>query len=164
MTLYEMTKAAQELYDFLTQSADDETADFDEQAYKDTLEAIGVDEKLVSYAQVLKSMEGDKLVIDAEIERLTKKKKSISSGIDRMKEAVYNFLKLSKLDKTQAGTFSFRINKSQAVSITNENLIPSAYMKPQPPKVNKLEIKKMLKSGVKIPGAELTENESVVIK
>lgn len=164
MTLYEMTKAAQELYDFLIQSVDDETAEFDEQAYKDTLEAVGVDEKLISYAQVLKTMEANKLLIDTEIERLTKKKKSICSGIDRMKDAVYNFLKLSKLDKTQAGTFSFRINKSQAVSITNEKLIPDEYMKPQPAKVNKLEIKKMLKSGVEIPGAELTENESVVIK
>ena len=51
------------------------------------------------------------------------------------------------------------------VTITNEKEIPESYIKVKEVKsINKVEIKKQLKEGLTIPGAELTECQNIQIK
>ena len=87
MTLYEMTEQAQALKSLL------ESEEIDEQAFADTLEAIGADEKVDSYCRIIKSIEGDNALIDAEIARLTALKQRNGKSIDRMKEALDRFFR-----------------------------------------------------------------------
>ena len=158
MTLYEMTEQAQALYEML------QSEEIDEQVYADTLEAIGVDEKLLNYIAVMKNYEADKTSITAEIDRLQKKKKSAENAIERMKTAMYNFMKLSGQSKVKAGIFNLRINQSEAVRVTNESLIPKQYLKPQPDKIDKTAIKKAIKAGEEVNGADIEIRESVVVR
>ena len=153
-----MTEQAQALYEML------QSEEIDEQVYADTLEAIGVDEKLLNYIAVMKNYEADKASITAEIDRLQKKKKSAENAIERMKTAMYNFMKLSGQNKVKAGIFNLRINQSEAVKVINESLIPKQYLKPQPDKIDKTAIKKAIKAGEEVNGADIEIRESVVVR
>ena len=64
MTLYEMTQAAQDLKALL------EADEIDEQTYNDTLEAIGADDKIDAYCQIIREYEAEITARKSEIERL----------------------------------------------------------------------------------------------
>jgi hypothetical protein len=68
--------------------------------------------------------------------------------------------------KIESGTFTLSTRKSESVNITNESLIPLSYIHEIPVqlKPDKNAIKKDLKAGKAVPGAELKENDNLVIK
>ena len=75
MTLYEFTGAAKDLYALL------ENDEIDEQTFHDTLEAIGAEDKVESYCQIISQLEADKAeLVDAKIAVL-------QGEIDRLKSA-----------------------------------------------------------------------------
>lgn len=158
MTLYEMTEQANILYELL------QNEEIDEQVFKDTLEAIGADEKIVGYCQVIKELQGDFDKFKAESDRLTARMKTTKNGIDRMKDSLLTFLKATKQDKVKAGTFTVSIGTSKQTNIFDENLIPTDYKIPQPDKIDKTAIKKAIESGLSVSGAEIIINEGVRIR
>jgi Arc/MetJ family transcription regulator len=158
MNLYEMTVAANELYDLLT------SGEIDEQTFTDTLEAMGTEEKLESYCKVIRQLEADGEMLKAEKERIEKKQKAVTNSIDRMKKAVIEFMKAQGADKTSAGTFTVALSTSKATKIIDESKIPKKFFVKQEPKLDKKTILDLLKSGVKVKGCELQINEGVRIK
>ena len=157
-TLYEMTAQASELYELL------QNEEIDEQVFLDTLEAIGVEEKIEGYCQVIKELQGDFDKYKAEADRLTARMKTAKNGIDRMKDSLLTFLKVSGQSKVKAGTFAVSIGTSKQTNILDETLIPTEYKTPQPDKIDKTAIKKAIESGVDVAGAEIIINESVRIR
>lgn len=99
-----------------------------------------------------------------EIDRLTARKKTAESGIERMKCALLEFMRRSGQEKLKAGTFSVSTATTQAVQITDEKAIPCIYLVEQPPKIDKIGIKNALKAGEEINGAELVTNTGVRIR
>ena len=158
MNLYEMTVAASELYDLLT------SGEIDEQTFEDTLQAMGTEEKLESYCKVIRQLEADAEMLKAEKDRIEKKKKTVENSIDRMKNAVITFLKVSGTDKATAGTFSVAISKSKSVNILDESKVPKKYFIKQDPKLDKKTIRDLLMKGETVKGCELQINEGVRIK
>lgn len=158
MTLYEMNQAAINLYEML------QADEIDEQAYNDTMEGIGADEKLEDYIYVIKQCEADNVAIKTEIDRLKANKEKNDKAIDRMKKAVIDFMNATGQKKAKAGTFNLSLRKSESTVITDETKIPSEYLIPQPPKVDKTAIKKAIKLGVKVDGAVIEIKESVIAK
>lgn len=158
MTLYEMKQAAINLYEML------QADEIDEQAYKDTMEGIGADEKLEDYIYVIKQYEADNAAIKAEIDRLKTNKEKNDKAIERMKKAVVDFMNATGQKKANAGTFKLSLRKSENTLITDETKIPSEYLVPQPPKVDKTAIKKAIKLGIKVDGAVIEIKESVVAR
>lgn len=158
MTLYEMTEQARRLYEML------ESGEIDEQTYTDTLEAIGADEKVDSYCQIIRQLNADADMCKAEIDRLAEKKRAATAAADRMKTALLDFLRTVEGGKAKTATFSASIRRTQSANITDENAIPTAYRIPQPDKISKADILRDLKSGAEIPGAEIAVSESVIIK
>lgn len=158
MTLYEMTEQARTLYDLL------ESGEIDEQTYTDTLEAIGADEKVDSYCQIIRQLNADAEMCKAEIDRLTEKKRSAIANADRMKAVLLDFLRTVEGGKVKTALFGASIRKTQSANITDENAIPTAYRIPQPDKISKTDILRDLKAGAEIPGAEIAVSESVTIK
>ena len=162
MKLYEFTQEAQALYDALTeQGIEDEER---EQIISDTMEAMGADEKLESYCQIIRQMEADMAVIDDEMARLGCAKKRRAGGIDRMKDVMLSYYEATGLDTPiDAGTFRISRRRSEGVVITDEALVPDHYyrIKREPDKAG---IKKGLKAGEEIPGAALEERWSIQIK
>ena len=157
-TLFEMTAQANALYEML------QAEEIDEQTFKDTLEAIGTNEKVEAYCQVIKELQGDFDKFKAEADRLTARMKTTKNGIDRMKDNLLTFLRLSGQDKVKAGTFTVSIGTSKATNILDEALIPSEYKTPQPDKIDKTAIKKAIESGLEVSGAEVIINEGVRIR
>ena len=158
MTLYEMTAQANELYELL------QNEEIDEQVFLDTLEAIGTEEKIEGYCQVIKELQGDFEKYKAEADRLTARMKTAKNGIDRMKDSLLAFLRATGQNKVKAGTFAVSIGQSEQTNILDEALIPTEYKTPQPDKIDKTAIKKAIKSGQAVLGAEIIINESVRIR
>lgn len=157
-TLYELTEQARYLYNLL------ENEEIDNQTLEDTLESIGVNEKLESYTYVQKQIESDLEALRKEKERIEKKMKTCQNSIERVKSAVLEFMNVTGQKKAKAGTFDLSIGKSESVNITNLIDIPDEFLVYQPPKANKAEIKKKLKAGETVCGAELVENEYLRIR
>ena len=158
MTLYELTEAAKELYALL------ENDEIDNQTFLDTLESIGTAEKLENYTYVQKQLESDYESYRKEKERLDKKMRACQNGIERMKTAVLDFMNCSGLKKAKAGTFNLSIREFESVNITDENKIHERWLKPQPPKIDKAAIKKALKEGLAVEGAEIVKKNSVIAR
>ena len=153
-----MKQAAINLYEML------QADEIDEQAYNDTMEGIGADEKLEDYIYVIKQYEADNVAIKTEIDRLKANKEKNDKAIERMKKAVVDFMNATGQKKANAGTFKLSLRKSESTVITDETKIPSEYLVPQPPKVDKTAIKKAIKLGIKVDGAVIEIKESVVAR
>ena len=153
-----MTSQANALYELL------QNEEIDEQVFLDTLEAIGTEEKIEGYCQVIKELQGDLDKYKAEADRISARMTTIKNGIDRMKNSLLSFLKASGQDKVKAGTFAVSIGTSKATNILDETLIPAEYKTPQPDKIDKTAIKKAIESGIAVNGAEIIINEGVRIR
>ena len=158
MTLYEMTQAGLQLYALL--SADE----IDEQTVTDTLEAMGVADKLEDYCKVIRQFQADAAAYKAEADRLSEKRKRAENAVARLKAAVKSYMDAVGTEKVQAGVFDIKVSHSRAVSIIDESVIPLQYRTPQPDKIDKAELRRALMSGEEIAGVELTVNENISIK
>ena len=158
MNLYEMTVAANQLYDLLT------SGEIDEQTFNDTLQAMGTEEKLESYCKVIRQLEADAEMLKSEKERIENKKKTVDNSIGRMKKAVMEYMKASGSTKSTAGTFTVSLSTSKAVNILDESKVPVRFLVEQAPKIDKSAIRQELMSGAEIEGCELQINEGVRIK
>ena len=159
MTLYEMTEQAQTLRDML------DAEEIDEQTFNDTLEAIGAEDKVNSYCQIIRELDGDNAAIKAEIERLKKRIEHNTSSINRMKQALDGFMTASGKKKEKTPFFSVSYRKSQSVDIINEADIPQEYIKVKTETApDKVAIKAALKAGEAIPGCQLKDTESIQIR
>lgn len=157
-TLYQLTEQAAALYELLQNN------EIDEQAFNDTLEAMGAGEKAENYCKIIKQFQNDVEMFKGEIERLTARKKAAENAVDRMKNALLSFMQLTGQDKIKAGTFAISTATTQAVQINDEKAIPCAFLVEQPPKIDKAGIKKALKDGETVAGAELINNTGVRIR
>ena len=159
MTLYEMTAQAQALKALL------ESEEIDEQAFADTLEAIGADEKVDSYCRIIKSIEGDNALIDAEIARLTALKQRNGKSIDRMKEALDRFMAAIGSTKEKTPFFSVSYRTSESVQVYDLSAIPERYIKMKVEQApDKTAIKAALKAGEMVKGCSLEKKRNIQIK
>ena len=158
MTLYEMTAAALELYAMLG------AEEIDEDTVNDTLEAMGVGDKLEDYCKVIRQFEADAEAFKAEKERFVAKQKRAENAVLRLKGAVKAYMTATGKTKEQCGVFDVKVSQSKAVNILDEAAIPEAYRVPQPDKIDKAGLRKALMAGEAITGAELTVNENISIK
>lgn len=160
-TLYELTEAYQEL---LSMALDPET---NPEALADTMEAIDgeIEVKADGYAKVMRNLEADASAIKAEIARLTERKKSIETNIDRMKRALESSMRATGKTKFKTTLFSFGIQKNvPSVSILDESKIPEQFLIPQSPKIDKRAIMAALKDGEHYEWAEVVQTESLRIR
>ena len=160
-TLYELTD------DYLALLEMAEDPDIDEQALKDTMEGIegALEIKAEGYAKIIRMLEGDAAVCDAESKRLRNKKQAIERNIDRMKKALqYSMVQTGKT-KFKTPLFSFGIQKNPAsVVIDHAGMVPASYWIPQPPELDKKAIKAYIKENGDVDWAHLEQTESLRIR
>ena len=157
MNLYQMNQATKELYELL------QNDEIDEQIFKDNIEAIGVDQKIESYCEVIKQMQADADMLSAEIDRLEKRKKPLVNAVERMKGVLMEQLRFRGEKKVATEKFTVSLQSSEKVAVFDEKAIPKQYFRIKL-EVDKSTIKDLLKNGMGVPGCELVKTEGVRIK
>ena len=159
MTLYEMTAAQKELYELMT------SGEIDGEVYADTLEGIGIAEKIEGYCVVDNELSGDLDKIESEIKRLTAKKKSIENNVKRLRLRLGDCLLTMNTTKYTAGTYTVYRRETQQIIIDDLQKIPAEYLKTRVSETpDKTLIKESIKEGKEVAGAHLQMNQSITIK
>lgn len=159
-SLFEMTAAAQELYQLM------EAGEIDEQTVLDTMESIGASEKLESYVYVQKQLEAEIAAFKAEIDRMTERKKSLENHVERLKKAQIAYMQATGQKSANAGTFKLTVRENKSVEIMDETAIPLIYKREIPAKFepDKRAILADMKAGKAVAGANLKTSYSVTAK
>ncbi|WFF39254.1 siphovirus Gp157 family protein [Moraxella nasibovis] len=168
MNLYQITTDIQERMDALQARLDDgdsPTADDDEvQAILGLIDGDLTD-KLASYRHVMLNLDAQASAYEAEIDRLTKRKKAIDNSLERLKNAVFLAIKTSGQNKFEFETGKMWVQASAPsvrLDISPEHL-PEEYQK-HTITADTTAIKKALQADVQIDGAVLVQGEHLRIK
>ena len=155
-------------YRYLQEMAEND--EVDQQMVADTLEAVDgeFEYKAESCAKVTKNLEGNIPAINAEIERLMKRRKTIENNIKCIKKALQEAMELTGKTKFKTDLFSFGIQKnapSVVIDAADIRDIPEDYLKFKEPEVDKTAIKNAINAGVDFEGlAHLEVSQSLRIR
>lgn len=121
--------------------------------------------KAVKYGYAIKTLEYENKAIDEEVKRLQGLKKVRTSAIDRLKNVVSTTMQTFDIPEIDSPTMKINFRKSTSVEILDEEKIPAEFVTiKQTTTVRKVDIKKALKEGEKVAGAQLVENQNLQIK
>ncbi|CYU02590.1 siphovirus Gp157 family protein [Streptococcus suis] len=139
----------------------------DEETKLDTLESIDwteqFEEKVENTVKVIKNKEADVDQLKEEIDRLTKRKKSIENDITRLKTGLQGAFEITGHEKVKTLLFTVSLANNQPSVVVDEDLLPKKYFI-QTLKPDKTAIKESLKAGKKVRGAVLQESRSLRIR
>ena len=157
-SLYELTQDAAYLQNLL------ESGDIDDQTFSDSMESLMIDQKIENVCKMIRNLEAQADAYKAEKDRLADKEKTARNGVQRLKNSLLDYMTVTNGNKVQAGLFTVSIGTSKSVSIQNEAMIPSCFLIPQEPKIDKKAIGDSIKNGVEVPGAVISESSYIKIK
>ncbi|HEM2752636.1 siphovirus Gp157 family protein [Streptococcus suis] len=139
----------------------------DEETKLDTLESLDwteqFEEKVENTVKVIKNKEADVDKLKEEIDRLTKRKKSIENDITRLKTGLQGAFEITGHEKVKTLLFTVSLANNQPSVVVDEDLLPKKYFI-QTLKPDKTAIKELLKAGKKVKGAVLQESRSLRIR
>lgn len=160
-SIYELNKNYMELTAMLEAAETPEEIE----AIQNTLEMLdlSIEEKIENTAKYIINVESDIQGIKAEIYRLNKVKKSKESTIETLKNNIEYSMKQKGIEKLEVGTFKAGYRKSESVEILNLDVIPADYTKVEI-KADKTAIKKAIKAGETVEGAQIQTNMNFYIK
>lgn len=167
MKLYELTNDYLALLDAI------DNGELPEEAIADTLEAItaGIEEKADSIACLLKTLDAECFAIKVEEARLAERRRAKERQHERIKQYLSETLQRAELDKIETARNRITFRKSESVEIIDDESFIIWAQKNRDdlltysaPKVNKTEVKKALKHGDEIIGAELRIKNNIQIK
>lgn len=160
-SIYELNKDYAELSAMLEAAETPEEVE----AIQNTLEMIdlSIEEKLENTAKYMVNVESDIQGLKTEIDRLTKIKKAKENTVERLKNNVEYAMKQKGIEKLEVGTFKAGYRKSESVEIINLDVIPADFTKAEI-KADKTAIKKAIKAGEVVEGAEIKVNQNFYIK
>lgn len=142
-TLYELTGQMLQLQAILEEEDDQERV----KTVLDTMEGLDyeIELKADGYAKIIRNLSADVEGLKAEIDRLTRRKKALENNIAALKSRLEESMILTGKEKFKTQLFSFNIQNNPAKVVIDEpDLIPSAYLIPQPPKPDLAKIKEYL--------------------
>lgn len=143
--------------------------DIPAQALTDTLDGMEglFNEKAINVVHVIANSDGDLAALDAEINRLTARKKHIVSAQDRLRDYLRFNMEATGITKITSPLFTITLAKGRAVAVVdNESAIPDEFVRVKTTvSPDKAAILAALKEGVEVPGAHIaTSQTSIRIK
>lgn len=119
--------------------------------------------KTENYIEAIAMMEAyEQLAAEREKEFQAKKRKAANAK-RRLKERLQYAMELMGRDKVEIGLHKLSLRESLSVNITDEARIPAYYIKVET-KINKDSIRRDLKAGIAVEGAELLTTKSIQIR
>ena len=167
MKLYEVAN------DYLALMQAIENDELPEEAIADTLEAIKgeIEVKADNIACLLKNIEADITAFKAEENRLAERRKVKEKAHERLKQYLSNTLQSLNIDKVETARNNISFRKSESVEVTDEGVFiewarnwHDEFLTYREPTLNKAEIKRAIKSGCEIFGAQLISKNNIQIK
>ena len=87
-----------------------------------------IEDKAENIAKLIKNYESDIEAFKTEEKRIAERRRTLENDVKRLKEYLYNNMKLTGKTKFKRGTFSFNIAKNPpSVEIVNQDIISSDY-------------------------------------
>ena len=164
MKLYELTN------DYLALMSAIDNDEIPEEAIADTLEAIvgSVEDKADNISCILKNLEAEITAIKAEEDKLAKRRKAKENSYERMKEYLSESLQKMGIDKIETARNKITFRKSEKVVCDEKFLTWALNLRDDlvtfsEPKANLTAIKKAIKDGEEIVGAELQIKQNIQI-
>ena len=118
-------------------------------------------DKIRNIACYIKNLRSDAAAYDEEAKTFAARKKAAQGKADSLTAYLSSMLNGENVKDKE---YSISWRKSESVNITDETSIPGEFLIPIEPKVDKTSIKKALKEGAVIIGAELVEKNNIQIK
>lgn len=149
-----------------------EEEDIPEEALADTLEAIKgeIEVKADNIACMLKNLLAESEAIRAEEVKLAERRKAKEKAYDRLKQYLGDVLQQMDISKVETARNKITFRKSESVELNEEAFITWALenredlLTYKAPTANKTEIKRALKDGAEIVGAQLVSKSNIQIK
>ena len=122
-------------------------------------------DKGTNYAFVIKKLDAECDIIDAEIKRLTELKKVRQNACERLKANISHAMQIFEVDKIESPLIKLLFRKSQSVNVANVNSLPSEFKTIKvTEQADKLKIKQALLNGEVIEGCEIINSQNLQIK
>ncbi len=153
MKLYEITHEHQKALTEMTE------AGFTQEEISDNLAGIAgeFEDKAISCIMYEKTLQGQIDTLAGEIKRLSAMKKSIDNKVLGFREYIRSNMEATGINKIEHALFNITLRKaSQVVQVDDEKQVPSDYKILQPPKIDRVAIKKALQSG-SVDGCSLVD-------
>ena len=121
---------------------------------------VEISDKLDGIEYIKREYKATEQMLADEIKRLQERKAMMARKQDQLKR-LQDFILAGEKRKTDK--FTFYYSSSESVNLINESEIPSDYFSFDP-KIDKTAIKKALKSGESVPGAELETKFNLAVR
>ena len=162
LNIYQIEKEYLELANQLIESGGECSPELELQL---TINQEQLEQKARGYGFVVKQMESDVSIIDAEIKRLGELKKARLKTIERLETTVSQAMQLYQINRLETPTLKISFRKSESVEIDDESAISFAYLKEKITyTIDKAMIKEAIKKGEVVAGARLQINQNIQIK
>lgn len=122
--------------------------------------------KATNYGFVIKQIEHECDIIDLEIERLSKIKKSRENSVKRLKNTISSAMQIYDVEEIKTPILTINFRKSQSVEVIDLKLLDRKFIKVSTPveSADKAAIKEAMASGETVIGATLVDNKNLQIK
>lgn len=160
LSLYELTDQ------FLTLEEMALDPEVDPQLIEDSMAALDgdIEFKMENYGKLIRNIEAMTDKVEEKKNRLDARKKTYESRIAALKRNMKSCMQAMGKEKIQTPLFLFYIKQgAESAVIDDVDLVPRDYRAPQPDKIDKAGIKKLLKAGKVLTYAHLERGESQFI-
>ena len=121
--------------------------------------------KSVNYSFVIKDINDEISIINAEIDRLKDLKKVRENALERLKNNISNAMQLFQVDEIKTPLIKINFRKSEAVEVDNMALLDAKFLNEKVTiTADKMAIKEAIKNGEDVNGARLVINNNIQIK
>lgn len=122
-------------------------------------------DKGTNYAFVIKKLDAECDIIDAEIKRLSELKKVRQNACERLKSNISHAMQIFEVDKIESPLIKLSFRKSQSVNVADVNSLPAEYKTIKvTEQADKVKIKQALLKGEVIEGCEIVNSNNLQIK
>ena len=174
LTLYTLTERQAQIEDLLLENGGELTPEVEE-LLNDNAEALAV--KVDGYNHILRRLEGFAAQAKAEVDRLTKLRRTAENGAKSLKAHIASVMAAQGIEKLESDTCKITWRKSTAVEVTDEDalLLPfkntievlrqnlPGYLTVEV-SINKTALKEAINAGKPVAGAEIVENRNIQIR
>lgn len=169
-SLHDITNATKKLQSILDnlefEDLTDEAKEIQKQAILDSLEGLGLEQKLEAYCQVIAEKKANNDYISGEIARLQKRKKSNDNIIASLRSNMQSALVATGKKKVDTGLHKISISKRTTLEIDYDALAEQGVSEViyKPLVIDKTATKKAIQaSGVELEGVQEVEKTSIRI-